>query len=235
MCLRRTTLHEDSRILLPDRACRKVYRKAPGARLHLRKEDERAQRKATASRSWAAAARLSPWKDENGNYKFYGRFNQGVVTTESGGCGAVLRRRHGEILEDLRRAPRPVLPRTDVPPQPPEGHAVRRGADPLAVRRHRPAEKGRDHRQRFSTAAIPPFRSAMPVCVSACSYMTGKSHTDPQRNAVCARGHEVHERCVRNAGRQRPPSASASTARRSRAPRTSSPSASRSASASSRA
>lgn len=23
---------------------------------------------------------LSPWKDENGNYKFYGRFNQGVVT-----------------------------------------------------------------------------------------------------------------------------------------------------------
>ena len=23
---------------------------------------------------------LSPWKDENGQYKFYGRFNQGVVT-----------------------------------------------------------------------------------------------------------------------------------------------------------
>ena len=23
---------------------------------------------------------LNPWKDENGNYKFYGRFNQGVVT-----------------------------------------------------------------------------------------------------------------------------------------------------------
>ena len=23
---------------------------------------------------------LSPWKDENGNYKFYGRFNRGVVT-----------------------------------------------------------------------------------------------------------------------------------------------------------
>ena len=23
---------------------------------------------------------LSPWKDEDGNYKFYGRFNQGVVT-----------------------------------------------------------------------------------------------------------------------------------------------------------
>jgi len=23
---------------------------------------------------------LSPWKDENGNYKWYGRFNQGVVS-----------------------------------------------------------------------------------------------------------------------------------------------------------
>ena len=23
---------------------------------------------------------LSPWKDENGNYKFEGRFNQGVVS-----------------------------------------------------------------------------------------------------------------------------------------------------------
>ena len=23
---------------------------------------------------------LSPWKDEEGNYRFYGRFNQGVVT-----------------------------------------------------------------------------------------------------------------------------------------------------------
>ncbi|MCG4735224.1 anaerobic ribonucleoside-triphosphate reductase, partial [Casaltella massiliensis] len=23
---------------------------------------------------------LSPWKDENGNYKWYGRFNQGVIS-----------------------------------------------------------------------------------------------------------------------------------------------------------
>ena len=28
----------------------------------------------------ACRSALSPWKDENGNYKFYGRFNQGVVT-----------------------------------------------------------------------------------------------------------------------------------------------------------
>lgn len=29
---------------------------------------------------WGCRSFLSPWKDENGNYKFYGRFNQGVVT-----------------------------------------------------------------------------------------------------------------------------------------------------------
>ena len=29
---------------------------------------------------WDAEAFLSPWKDENGNYKFEGRFNQGVVS-----------------------------------------------------------------------------------------------------------------------------------------------------------
>ena len=30
--------------------------------------------------AWAVAAFLTPWKDENGNYKFEGRFNQGVVS-----------------------------------------------------------------------------------------------------------------------------------------------------------
>ena len=30
--------------------------------------------------SMGCRSSLSPWKDENGNYKFYGRFNQGVVT-----------------------------------------------------------------------------------------------------------------------------------------------------------
>ena len=29
---------------------------------------------------WGCRSFLSPWKDENGNYKFYGRFNVGVVT-----------------------------------------------------------------------------------------------------------------------------------------------------------
>lgn len=30
--------------------------------------------------SWGCRSHLSPWKDENGNYKWYGRFNQGVVS-----------------------------------------------------------------------------------------------------------------------------------------------------------
>ena len=29
---------------------------------------------------WGCRSALSPWKDENGEYKYYGRFNQGVVT-----------------------------------------------------------------------------------------------------------------------------------------------------------
>ena len=30
---------------------------------------------------------LSPWKDENGEYKWYGRFNQGVVTLNLADAG----------------------------------------------------------------------------------------------------------------------------------------------------
>ena len=44
---------------------------------------------------------LSPWKDENGNYKFYGRFNQGVVTINLVDVALVLRRGYGSLLEDI--------------------------------------------------------------------------------------------------------------------------------------
>ena len=36
--------------------------------------------KETYLAQWDVEAFLSPWKDENGNYKFEGRFNQGVVS-----------------------------------------------------------------------------------------------------------------------------------------------------------
>lgn len=46
---------------------------------------------------------LSPWKDENGNYKFEGRFNQGVVSINLPQCGIVAKgdeNKFWEILEE---------------------------------------------------------------------------------------------------------------------------------------
>ena len=46
---------------------------------------------------------LSPWKDENGNYKFEGRFNQGVVSLNLPQCGILAKgdeKKFWEILED---------------------------------------------------------------------------------------------------------------------------------------
>lgn len=46
---------------------------------------------------------LSPWKDENGNYKFEGRFNQGVVSINLPQCGLLAggdEKKFWEILEE---------------------------------------------------------------------------------------------------------------------------------------
>ena len=46
---------------------------------------------------------LSPWKDENGNYKFEGRFNQGVVSLNLPQCGILAKgdeKKFWEILEE---------------------------------------------------------------------------------------------------------------------------------------
>ncbi len=46
---------------------------------------------------------LAPWKDENGNYKFEGRFNQGVVSINLPQCGIVAKgdeKKFWEILEE---------------------------------------------------------------------------------------------------------------------------------------
>lgn len=46
---------------------------------------------------------LAPWKDENGNYKFEGRFNQGVVSINLPQCGILAKgdeKKFWEILED---------------------------------------------------------------------------------------------------------------------------------------
>ncbi len=49
---------------------------------------------------------LSPWKDENGNYKFEGRFNQGVVSINLPQCGILAKgdeKKFWEILEERLR------------------------------------------------------------------------------------------------------------------------------------
>ena len=90
---------------------------------------------------------LTPYVDENGKPKYYGRFNQGVVTINlvdvalsSGGSFDKFWRIFDERLALCHTA-------LDVPPQPPEGHSVRCRTDPVAVRRAGAASQGRAHRQ----------------------------------------------------------------------------------------
>ena len=57
----------------------KCTSKRPCSGLHFREEDEELK-EGNCFPVMGCRSALSPWKDENGNYKFYGRFNQGVVT-----------------------------------------------------------------------------------------------------------------------------------------------------------
>lgn len=40
---------------------------------------------------WGCRSHLSPWKDKNGNYKWYGRFNQGVISLNLAQIGIIAR------------------------------------------------------------------------------------------------------------------------------------------------
>ena len=122
---------------------------------------------------------LSPWKDENGNYKFYGRFNQGVVTINlvdvalsSGGdmkkfwqimderlelCREALMCRHNRLKGTLSDAA-PIL--------------WQHGA----IARLKPGEKI-DKLLYGGYSTISLGYAGLYECVK---YMTGKSHTDPE-------------------------------------------------------
>ncbi len=122
---------------------------------------------------------LSPWKDENGNYKFYGRFNQGVVTINlvdvalsSGGdmdkfwkifderlalCYEALMIRHNRLKGTL----------SDVAPI-----LWQHGA----IARLKPGEKI-DKLLYGGYSTISLGYAGLYECVK---YMTGKSHTDPE-------------------------------------------------------
>ncbi len=121
---------------------------------------------------------LSPWKDENGNYKFYGRFNQGVVTINlvdvalsSGGdmkkfwqilderlnlCYEALMCRHNRLKGTLSDAA-PIL--------------WQHGA----IARLKPCEKI-DKLLYGGYSTISLGYAGLYECTK---YMTGKSHTDP--------------------------------------------------------
>ncbi len=122
---------------------------------------------------------LNPWKDENGNYKFYGRFNQGVVTLNlvdvalsSGGdmekfwkifddrldlCYRALMERHRRLKGTLSDAA-PILWQYGALARLPKGHVI----DDLLY-------------GGYSTLSL--GYAGLYECVR---YMTGKSHTDPQ-------------------------------------------------------
>ena len=121
---------------------------------------------------------LSPWKDENGNYKFYGRFNQGVVTLNlvdvalsSGGdtdafwrimderlelCYRALMCRHNRLKGTLSDAA-PILWQYGAIARLPKGAPI----DPLLY-------------GGYSTISL--GYAGLCECVRC---MTGKSHTDP--------------------------------------------------------
>jgi anaerobic ribonucleoside-triphosphate reductase len=83
----------------------------------------------------------------DGSHKFYGRFNQGVVTINlvDVACSSGGERR--QILADPRRTPRALPPGAALPPRTPPRHTLRRRADSLAARGAGPAEARRNHRQ----------------------------------------------------------------------------------------
>ncbi len=121
---------------------------------------------------------LSPWKDENGNYKFYGRFNQGVVTINlvdvalsSGGdmvkfwdifaerlelCYRALMCRHNRLKGTLSDAA-PILWQYGAIARLKKGEVI----DKLLY-------------NGYSTISL--GYAGLCECVK---YMTGKSHTDP--------------------------------------------------------
>lgn len=121
---------------------------------------------------------LSPWKDENGNYKFYGRFNQGVVTINlvdvalsSGGnmdafwkifderldlCYRALMCRHNRLRGTLSDAA-PILWQNGALARLKKGETI----DELLY-------------GGYSTISL--GYAGLYECVK---YMTGKSHTDP--------------------------------------------------------
>ena len=137
---------------------------------------------------------LTPYVDENGQPKYYGRFNQGVVTINLVDVALSSGRDVKKFWEifDQRLEP----PGAAVPPQPAEGDPFRRRAHFVAIRRPGPAGKGRAHRP-------PPVRRLFHHFVGLCRTIRVREVHDRALShraggdALCPRGDAAHERCLR--------------------------------------
>ena len=83
---------------------------------------------------------------EPGKHKYYGRFNQGVVTINLPDVALSSGGNIEKFWKIIRRAAGAVPPCAALPPRAPEGYHLRRRPHPVAVRRSGPPEKGRGHR-----------------------------------------------------------------------------------------
>ena len=116
---------------------------------------------------------------KTGNYKFYGRFNQGVVTINlpdvalsSGGDMDKFWQIFDERLELCYRA---LMCRHNRL----KGTLVGRGADSLAGRRHRAVGQGRDASTSCCYGGYSTISLGYAGLCECVRYMTGKPHTDP--------------------------------------------------------
>ena len=140
---------------------------------------------------------LTPYVDpETGKPKYYGRFNQGVVTINlvdvalsSGGNFE----KFWKIFEERLALCHQALQR---PPSAPAGHPQRCRPDPVAVRRTGPPEEGRERSTSCSLAAIPPSALGYAGLYECVKYMTGKSHTDAGAKPFALSGDAADERQV---------------------------------------
>ena len=166
-------------------------RRADGARLHQRKKEDARSSRATCTPVWAAARFLTPdrFTDagvgnianagnyEPGKHKYYGRFNQGVVTIN---LPDVALSSGGNIENSgiFLKTGSSYATGAALPPRPPARHALRRRAHPLAVRCLRPTQEGRTHRLPALRRLLHHLLGYAGLC-ECVKYMTGKSHTDP--------------------------------------------------------
>ena len=143
---------------------------------------------------------LTPWKDENGNYKFYGRFNQGVVTLNLVDIACSSHKDIDEFWkifdERLDLCYRALMCRHDRLMGTPSDVAPILWQDG-ALARLKPGEKiDKLLLNGYSTISL--GYGGLCECVR---YMTGKSHTDPEAkpfaieimkhlNEACARWKE---------------------------------------------